>query len=353
MGAAMTNSLRSTTTSRLKYSVQAHLRLQKGHSRGAIVFVVYHKNERLRFSLGQTRIELSDWDAKRQRVKISSPDSQRINNAIDEMLLRICQHFETLGQTNSSKTLETLKSIVLPSSQQVAKVSDKEGIIKLFKRFMHEHSNKGRQLSKNTLKSYHVVLNSWQEFERNRGCRYSINDFRMTDIGASHSRKIFECYQRYLIEIGPSGVPCTDNTVRKYVKILSTFLRWCESDLNMPLVRNVNVKGEIVSKHSVSLTQEEVSLLETCQLKSGSKLFHVRNMMILALYTGLRHSEWTLVLPSLWREPSQLITSPKTGKSVLVVHRDAVRMVLQQYEKTGIPLSIRNIQKINWIFHLY
>jgi integrase len=107
------------------------------------------------------------------------------------------------------------------------------------------------------------------------------------------------------------------------------------------------MKGDIISKHSVSLTKDEVQAIIDLQLPRESKLNHVRNMMVLALNLGIRHSEYLLIDPTLWREPSQLITSPKTGKTCLLVHRPQVRVILKQYEHCGLPKSLKTNQHIN------
>ncbi|MBW7852807.1 MAG: hypothetical protein H3C37_00975 [Candidatus Kapabacteria bacterium] len=67
----------------------------------------------------------------------------------------------------------------------------------------------------------------------------------------------------------------------------------------------------------------------------------------MALYTGLRFSEWTKVNPSLWREASQPITMPKTGRTAIVIHRAPVRRVLKEYSETGFPLVVKNNAKTN------
>jgi integrase len=212
-----------------------------------------------------------------------------------------------------------------------------------FNRFIREHTNKGRPLSQNTIKSYGVVLNSWKSFEKSTKRRVVLNELSENGTG----RKVIQDYHRFLVSGQLNGSPCSDNSVRKYLKILSTFLRWCEETSGKTLIRKVSIQGEITSKHTISLTKEEVQRIEQVDLKVGSKLEVVRDMMLLGIYTGLRHSEWLKVRPELWKEPSQLITSQKTGKVCLVVHREQLRNVLKKYEQTGFRSSVSNIQKVN------
>lgn len=177
---------------------------------------------------------------------------------------------------------------------------------------------------------------------------YSIDDFLVPDHERTQkARKLIESYQRSLVEVGVGNSPLSDNTARKRLRVLSTMFRWAENELGIQLIRKISVKGETVSKYSVSLTQDEVDAIANAELRAGSKLDHVRNMMILAVNFGIRHSEYLLIKPDLWREPYQLITSPKTGGTCLLVHRPQVREILKQYEHTGFPASLRTNQKIN------
>ena len=70
-------------------------------------------------------------------------------------------------------------------------------------------------------------------------------------------------------------------------------------------------------------------------------------MMLLMTLTGLRFSEWNLIRPELYREPFQLIVSPKTGRSCTFIHRDEVRRILSEYEQTGVPKSVLTNQVVN------
>jgi integrase len=218
----------------------------------------------------------------------------------------------------------------------------------MFNRFLREHSNGGRPLSQNTLKNYKVVVNSWRNYQEHTKEELTIKDFFISSNKLnSRGEKIVELYRRFLIKNGNDGEPCTDNTIVRYLKVLKTFLKWVEQDTGHPMTRDFKIGREEVSIHTISLTSEEVERIEKVELKVGSKLHHVRNLMVLGIYTGLRHSEYHLVNPELWRESSQVITSPKTGKLCLVIHREPLRKVLREYEQSGFPSSLKNIQKIN------
>ena len=301
----------------------------------------------MKFALGQHHIYLWEWDAVRQRMISGLPRSKEVNAEIDRIIEVIFFYF-TEGDTNGiPPSIGGLQSHLFPSKKPTSSTAA-QSFQSLFKRFLREHTNGGRPLSQNTLKNYKVVLNSWIGFEGDIGRTLNINEFNTgTHQETIGGRKLIESYSRFLTEKGINGCPCTDNTIRRYLKVTSTFFRWHEKEHGSSLLRDFNIGGEIISRYTVSLTQDEIECIESVNLKRGSKLHHVRNMMLLAIATGLRHSEWLLIKPRLWREPSQLIVSPKTGKTCLVVHRERVREILKEYEETGFLESMRNNQKIN------
>jgi integrase len=278
-----------------------------------------------------------------------SPRAEEVNKEIDRnMEVILCYFTAAAGDTNEPPSLDGLQTRLFPNHHNISTHTEKHSVISMFNRFIREHSNGGRPLSDWTVKNYQTSRESWKAFERHCGRRYLINHFQAaTPYETQKAKRIVESYQRFLIEIGPNKVPLADNTTRKRLKDLSAVFRWCESVLDMQLLRQVTMGGQIVSKYSVTLTKDEVVRLATLELRPNSKLDHIRNMMVLACSTGLRHSEWTRIRPELWREPSQLIASQKTGKTCLIVHREVVRNILRKYEETGIPSSLNNNQKVN------
>jgi hypothetical protein len=333
----------------LKFSVIFSLRVKAGASVGSILVSVTSRGKRFRYALGQHRVPEWHWDYQRQRMIPGTPRAEEINAEIDRYLQAIIFFYSSSRTADAEQpTLEGLKATLFPARVHASKRVDQSSIVGLFQRFIREHTNGGRPLSHLTVKNYKTALSSWQAYEKHCGKKFFISDFLVPDNERTQkARKIIETYQRFLIEVGIGNTPLADNTARKRLKVLSTMFRWAEAELGIQLLRKISMKGETISKYSISLTQHEVEAISKVKLRSGSKLDHVRNMMILALNFGIRHSEYLLVKPELWREPYQLITTPKTGSTCLLIHRPQVRDILKKYEANGFPASLRINQKIN------
>lgn len=134
---------------RVRYSVQFSLRSQNGTGVGSVVGSITHGHQRLRFSLGFSRIPVIYWDRQRQRVLSSYSYSSEVNREIDRVVEQVHLFFTTTGKNTFSDTdgispLSRLQSHLFPKvyrSQPVIESGD--GLISLLNRFIREHSNGG------------------------------------------------------------------------------------------------------------------------------------------------------------------------------------------------------------------
>lgn len=316
------------------------LRQQRGLATGAITMTVTYQAERFRYSTSIRRVDPDAWDKKRERMTGKSLHAVQVNATLEALRERVRTYF-----ARPDATMAGLRCMINPDAHPGQ--TEAETVAAYFERFVTEHRIKGKQPSINTRKSYAVVLRAWRAFEAHARTTYDLQSLRVLGTRDREARALVGSFDRFLATIGATGTPVVDNTRRKYLKIFSTFLRWAERDTDIPLVRGVNAGGDIIARGSFSLTAAECEAIEAVELTYGSRQHHVRNAMVMALNTGLRFSEWRSVNPKLWREPSQPVTMPKTGRTALVVHRDAVRRVLKEYSETGLPAVLGHNHKVN------
>lgn len=336
--------LKAKRKGRVKYSLRYFLKMQRDCQRGSLVASVTHASQRLKVALGFSYVDPSRWDTARQRIKGDSLPALQINQELEA--IRTATH--TYFTTTDEPTLQGLQREVFPNAPNATAETDGTTVIAWFGRFISTYKPKGKRPTANTLASYRVVLNAWQAYERYDKTHYDISAFRaMGAMQDKRARTTVESFDRFLAEIGASGQPLTDNSRAKYLKIINTFLRWTEKETGQPLLRGLNTGSQVVARSSFALTEAEREAIEAVELPQSGRMHHVRNAMVMALYTGLRFSEWTKVNPALWREASQPITIPKTGKTAIVVHRAPVRRVLREYAETGFPKILNNNAKTN------
>ena len=202
---------------RVKFSVRFSLRIQGQSDVGSIVASVTHAGKRFLYSLGFHRIPAWHWDKARQRMLPRTPRAKEINAEIDRHLEAITLFYSSARNADAEQpTLYGLKAMLFPERVNAVKRVEQGSIVGLFQRFLKEHTNGGRPLSKLTLMNYKTALSSWQAFEKHSDKNYSIDDFLVPDHERTQkARKIIESYQRFLIEVGIGNSPLSDNTARK------------------------------------------------------------------------------------------------------------------------------------------
>ena len=136
---------------RVRYSVQFSLR-SRGCSVGSIIGSITQGRQRIRFSLGFSRIPLYEWDANRQRVLPTHPQHAEINAAIDRIVEHIHRYFTDTSKnifTNTAAVspLATLQSLLFPHHRVSTDVQRANGILRVFQRFIKEHTNHGKSLA--------------------------------------------------------------------------------------------------------------------------------------------------------------------------------------------------------------
>lgn len=246
-----------------KYAVKIVYRRQAEFDRGALTLHVTHASKRLRVSLGYDRIAPNEWDEQRQRMAGRSLRATTINGEIDQLLEEVGAYFERERTPSELPTLEGLKSELFPELDATIPDGSSGSLVWYFKRFQDAHTVGGRPVSINTRKSYGVVLKAWLAFESHTRVQYRLQAFRSVSVkGSKDAKALVTAFDRFLVEHGPNGTPVVDNTRRKYLKILSTFLRWAEQETGFLLLRGINAGGEIIARSSIALTESERSAIE-------------------------------------------------------------------------------------------
>ena len=136
---------------RLRYSIQFSLRCKSGSDVGSIVGSITHESQRIRFSLGFSRISINHWDSRRQRVLPTYSGYTEINSQLDSLIEQIHLFFttsskNTFSDTNPVFTLSQLQTHLFPHQRKSNESHQKNSIVRLFNRFIREHTNKGKSL---------------------------------------------------------------------------------------------------------------------------------------------------------------------------------------------------------------
>ena len=127
---------------RERFSIQFLLRTQRNAEQGSILVTVSHRNQRLKFALGQHHIYLWEWDAVRQRMISGLPRSKEVNAEIDRTIEVIFSYFTRTEAHSPQPSIHGLRQHLFP--QQTNRSSETPYTFQpLFNRFLPTLSQEG------------------------------------------------------------------------------------------------------------------------------------------------------------------------------------------------------------------
>lgn len=129
-------------------------------------------------------------------------------------------------------------------------------------------------------------------------------------------------------------------TINNQIKKLKVFLgylneRGIHTDLSFKKFKRVKQTESDI----VYLTQEELDTLYTFNLTTNKRLERVRDLLVLACTTGLRHSDFSAIQPENIKDTYLSIRTQKTKDPLTIPLNSYSRAILQKYEGKPPQLS--------------
>lgn len=214
-------------------------------------------------------ISASEWDSRRQRIAASHPDHRTLNAALDDLDDRLR---DTIAQ-NPAATAAQIREAFKPLSTPRKAASD--DLFEAYDRFIAVCRVRN-SWTDGTLKGYLILRANLVRF--NPLLRISVLDTSTLD-----------SFTAFLIGLG-----LRNTTIRKYLLLLKTFLRWCaEQDIyDGKVLDNFRPRlpgSHFETKEVIYLEADELHVIETASLPTF--LAPIRDIFIFGCYTGLRISD--------------------------------------------------------------
>lgn len=208
-----------------------------------------------------------------------------------------------------------------------------------FKKFIEESKTKtniqtGRIIASSTIKIYNNALNHLKDFSIKRKKRI---DFDTIDLD------FYQDFSDYLT----INKNFATNTIGRVIKVVKTVLNDAtERGINKNLAfksKRFRVISEKID--NVYLTESELNDLYHYDLSDNERLERVRDLFLIACYTGLRFSDFTKLNPKNIKGRFIEIETQKTGERVVIPLHPKVEAIFKKYNN-NLPPSISN-QKMN------
>ncbi len=307
----------------------------KAHKETLISLVAFFKGQRLVYSSGM-KVPPKYWNFNALRVKEVQEfiDHVHINKRLDVVeaaASKISKKYELAGEALTQIAFRREMDTILSGRDRE---NAKNDFTSYFANLVEDRSNSPKY-AHGSIQVYNSTTKHLNRYVRNKSIKFE-------DLTID----FFKGFIKYLYRLKFS-----DNYVNKLLSTIHTVLNEAtEEGVN----RNMAYKSRKISvgktdTDNVYLTEEEIQKLAILDLNARPSLDRVRDLFIIAAYTGLRFSDFTNLKP----ENIQLIEgkrtfnvlTQKTTQRVVIPIHPLVESVLEKYG-FNLPEAISN-QKMN------
>jgi len=307
----------------------------KAHKESLISLIAFFKGQRLVYSSGM-KVPPKYWNYNALRVKEVQDfiDHVHINKRLDVLeaaATKICKQYELAGEALTQIAFKREMDTALTGRVRVAANNDFTSYFALFV----EDRSKSPKYAHGSIQVYNSTTKHLGKYVRNKSIKFE-------DLTID----FFKGFINYLYRLKFS-----DNYVNKLLSTIRTVLNEAtEEGLN----KNMAYKSRKISvgktdTDNVYLTEDEIQKLAILDLNARPSLDRVRDLFIIAAYTGLRYSDFTNLKPENIQEIEGIRTfnvlTQKTKDRLVIPIHPIVETVLCKYD-FNLPEPISN-QKMN------
>jgi integrase len=275
-------------------------------------------NTRLKYSTGE-KIKPQFWNAELQRARETKkfPEYPEFNTRLNKISSKVMDVYRKLKNNDLEITLDTLKTELNKELRKQENNPNKE-----FVAFVSAYIEESKGLkSEMTLKTYSNTLRHIKNFGQLKKHSLKFEDFDLD---------FYNAFVSYLTnELG-----FAQNTIGSHIKVLKTFLNEAtERGINKNVeFRKRKFRKVYEDSDTVYLNTNELEKLYNLDLSKNQKLERVRDLFLVACYTGLRFSDFIQIKQENIIDSNKIkIRTQKTGETVVIPMHHFVRGIMNKY----------------------
>ena len=309
-----------------KFSVNFNLKNSDDKSKKETLIFVLCRWDNVKIKLSTKENVLpSNWDKSKQKVKdvLSAPNNAVINERlknIDEVLKKNFKNFIDKYDRKPSK--DELKSLFdLEYFQKMPQF--KKVKVKSILEHFDDYINTIKSTTANsTVQKYQQAKDNFIEFQK---LKKRIYNPEMIDLDFRND------YVEYLIEI-KKYAPTTVYRKMKFLKTVLFFMESLEVKVN-PFIHNDKFLTKDGKVDNIALTEKELAEIESLDLSKNKRLEQVRDLFLIACYTGQRFSDLNKIDKNNIIDDEYIsIRQQKTKEPLTLPLLNSVRKVLIKYD---------------------
>jgi site-specific recombinase XerD len=289
------------------------------------LFLSYN-NKRLKYSTGE-KINPDYWNFENQRAKETKkfPEYPEFNARLKSLESKANTAYRKILNDGLEPTNELLKK-ELDKTIRFAE-SQKADLFTFIDKYIEESKT---LKAKGTIKAYNTTLKHLKEY-----CEANKKVLQFEDINL----EFYNSYVSYLTQENYS-----QNTIGKHIKILKTFLNEAtERGINQTLeFKKRKFKRLTEDTDKIYLSVEELERLFSLDLSKDKQLESIRDLFIIACFTGLRFSDFSELKTENIIDGNKIkVRTNKTNEMVIIPLHKYVRELLRKHNNV-IPKALSN-----------
>jgi integrase len=308
---------------------KSHSQISCDSNESMLMFRYTHQAKTSHFFTGKN-IDPQFLDKKNQCIKKAFPGYIKLNVLLSVQRQKIEDIINSALANDINPTSDYVKNL-----HNDEKATKKAKVELSFWGFVEEYLKEVKvKLNPNTLRCYNNIINNLKGFEA-----FEKTTLNWSSFNASFYYKFFDYYTAY------KGL--CNNGFGKVIKVLKSILNLAnERGFNTYLsYKSKDFKALREDVYNVYLSEEELLKIKNLDLSYSKKLTHVRDLFLIACYTGLRFSDFSKLTTENFKEEHIAIKTQKTGTDVIIPLLPEVRRIIKEYDGK-LPKAYCN-QKMN------
>ncbi len=266
----------------------------------------------------QTKIKIdrSEWDLKTQRPKARRGEVGAQNRKITHELNEYQRIYDDLkGYYKESFTKEIIKQ-KFDEHFQLAKTVKKLNYSDYFHIYIQQKKD-SQSVQKDSWQKYTRIHTAILELEKKNKTTYYLHDFD-------------SAFFNDLITYYRKDKNISDNTLRRKLGFMKSFLNWCVKNgysVNTAF-KDVKIKGRETSH--IALSHADLEILETIELDETKSYY--RDLFLIGVYSGQRFSDYKRFDRTYIEGNNIVIRAKKTGQFSYIPLSKKLKRLLDKYD---------------------
>lgn len=298
-----------------------------------LIFLRYTHRTKVLMLSTKTCIKPEFWDSRNQRAKKAYSGYSKFNMYLDKFEQKVRDIINDARSQNIDPSTDYVKDKYFDKKNPT--VQKQMSFFEFVDWFIAKASIDKKY---GTIQCYKTHLKHLRDFEKYAGKKLFWHNIDLN---------FYSDFQQYYVEHLGNG----DNAFGKQIKVLKTIL-------NDAIERGYSVNMAFKSKkfkvtaeesEHIYLNEQELDILFKLDLTHNKKLDRVRDLFLLACWTGLRYSDINQLSKDNIIDDFIHITTHKTNQKVIIPFHPVVRAIIDKYKNktaNGLPKIISN-QKMN------